>query len=69
MIKFAILLRRRPGLTHVEFVDYHRHHHAPLFASSPTTLAPVSCATSDAASSVSIESFFACSTKPQVFPK
>lgn len=35
MIKFTILLRRKPGLTHAEFVDYHRRHHAPLFASSP----------------------------------
>ena len=34
MIKFTILLRRKPGLTHAEFVEYHRQHHAPLFASS-----------------------------------
>lgn len=35
MIKFTILLRRRPELTHAEFVDYHRVRHAPLFASLP----------------------------------
>ncbi len=35
MIKFSILLRRRPGTTHQEFVDYHRTNHAPLFMSLP----------------------------------
>jgi len=35
MIKFSILLRRRPGTTHQDFVDYHRNHHAPLFMSLP----------------------------------
>lgn len=33
MVKFTILLRRRPGLTHAQFVDYHRTTHAPLFLS------------------------------------
>ena len=35
MIKFSILLRRRPGTTHAEFVAYHRDKHAPLFMSLP----------------------------------
>lgn len=35
MIKFSILLRRRPGMTHEEFVAYHREQHAPLFMSVP----------------------------------
>jgi len=35
MIKFTILLRRRAGLTHEQFVDYHRQQHAPLFMSLP----------------------------------
>ena len=35
MIKFSILLRRRPGMTHEEFVAYHREQHAPLFMSMP----------------------------------
>jgi uncharacterized protein (TIGR02118 family) len=35
MIKFTILLRRRPGFTHTQFVDYHRRRHAPLFMSMP----------------------------------
>ena len=35
MIKFSILLRRRPGMTHDEFVTYHREKHAPLFTSMP----------------------------------
>lgn len=33
MIKFTILLRRRPGLTHDEFVRYHRDVHAAVFMS------------------------------------
>ena len=32
-IKFSILLARRPGLSHDEFVTYHRDQHAPLFMS------------------------------------
>lgn len=35
MIKFTILLRRRPELSHEQFVDYHRNQHAPLFLSVP----------------------------------
>ncbi len=35
MIKFTILLRRKPGMSHDEFVSYHREHHAPLFSSLP----------------------------------
>ncbi len=35
MIKFTILLRRNPGMTHAEFADYHRINHAPLFCSLP----------------------------------
>ncbi len=35
MIKFTILLRRHPGLTHAEFVAYHRETHAPLFSDLP----------------------------------
>ncbi len=35
MVKFTILLKRHPSLTPAEFVDYHRHRHAPLFASLP----------------------------------
>lgn len=34
MIKFTILLKRKPSLTHREFVEYHRHEHAPLFMST-----------------------------------
>ena len=35
MIKFTIGLRRNPKMTHKEFVEYHRSHHAPLFCSLP----------------------------------
>lgn len=35
MIKFTILLRRKPSLTQQEFVEYHREKHAPLFCSLP----------------------------------
>ena len=35
MIKFTILLRRNPELTHEQFVEYHRDRHAPLFMSLP----------------------------------
>ncbi len=31
MIKFTILLRRHPALSHEAFVTYHRQNHAPLF--------------------------------------
>ncbi|WP_187978134.1 EthD domain-containing protein [Mycetocola sp. JXN-3] len=33
MIKFTILIRRNPALTHEEFITYHRDRHAPLFMS------------------------------------
>ncbi len=32
MIKMTILLRRKPELTHDEFIAYHRDRHAPLFS-------------------------------------
>lgn len=31
MVKFTILLRRKPSMTRDEFVAYHRERHAPLF--------------------------------------
>ncbi len=33
MIKMTILLRRKPEISHEEFVAYHRNKHAPLFSS------------------------------------
>ena len=33
MIKMTILLRRKPEMSHEEFVAYHRNQHAPLFSS------------------------------------
>lgn len=35
MVKFTILLRKNPALTHEEFVQYHQTQHAPLFMSVP----------------------------------
>ena len=35
MIKFTILLARKPSLTHAEFVAHHRDVHAALFMSVP----------------------------------
>ncbi len=35
MIKFTILLRRHPSLSHEAFVAYHRKQHAPLFCGLP----------------------------------
>ena len=35
MIKFTILLRRSPSMTHDAFVDYHRNQHAGLFSALP----------------------------------
>lgn len=35
MVKFTILLRKRPDMTHEAFVQYHRTQHAPLFLSVP----------------------------------
>ncbi len=36
MIKFTILLRRHPSMTHDDFVAYHRDRHAPLFCGLDT---------------------------------
>ena len=33
MVKFTILLRRKPGMSHEAFVQHHRAVHAPLFMS------------------------------------
>ena len=41
MTKFTILLKRRPDLTHEQFVEYHKHSHAPLFSSLPAVRAHV----------------------------
>lgn len=35
MIKFTILLRRNPTMSHDEFVTYHKERHAPLFCALP----------------------------------
>ncbi len=35
MIKFTILLVRKPGLTHEQFVQHHKGVHAALFTSIP----------------------------------
>ena len=35
MLKFTILLRREPSLTHEAFVAYHKERHAPLFCALP----------------------------------
>ena len=35
MIKFTILLRRNPSMSHAEFVAYHKERHAPLFCALP----------------------------------
>ena len=35
VVKFTILLRRKPSMTHEEFVAYHRDQHSPLFCSLP----------------------------------
>ena len=35
MVKFTILLKRKPSLTQQQFVDYHRNVHAALFMSVP----------------------------------
>lgn len=35
MVKFTILLRRHPSISHDAFVDHHRHTHAPLFQALP----------------------------------
>ena len=35
MIKMTIVLRRKQGISHGEFVTYHREKHAPLFSALP----------------------------------
>ena len=35
MIKMTILLRRKAGTSHDDFVAHHRNNHAPLFGSLP----------------------------------
>jgi uncharacterized protein (TIGR02118 family) len=35
VIKLAFMIKRVAGMSAEEFVDYHRNHHAPLFASIP----------------------------------
>ncbi len=35
MVKFTILLRRKPSMSHDEFTSYHRERHAPLFCALP----------------------------------
>ena len=35
MIKFTILLRRHPSMSHEAFVAHHRNEHAPLFCALP----------------------------------
>ena len=37
MVKRVITLKRRPGMTHDEFVHHHRHVHRPLLVSIPET--------------------------------
>ena len=41
MIKFTILLTRKPSLTHEQFVDHRRNVHASLFMSVPAVRANV----------------------------
>lgn len=41
MIKFTILLARKPSLTHAEFVAHHKNVHAGLFMSLPVVRATV----------------------------
>jgi uncharacterized protein (TIGR02118 family) len=41
MIKFTILLKRNPAMTHRQFVEHHKTVHAPLFASRPVVRAQV----------------------------
>ena len=45
MVKFTILLRRKPSMTHDEFVAYHRERHAPLFCALPAVRRHVQCHT------------------------
>jgi len=35
MIKFTFLIKKLPGMSLEEFVDYHKNKHAPLFCSIP----------------------------------
>lgn len=35
-VKFVVFIKRRPGMTRQEFVDYHRASHAETFMADPT---------------------------------
>lgn len=35
-VKFVILMKRRPGMTQAEFIEYHRTSHAKTFMADPT---------------------------------
>lgn len=35
-VKFVVFVKRRPGMTREEFVDYHRNSHAKTFMADPT---------------------------------
>ena len=35
-VKLVVLMRRRPGMTRQEFIDYHRDSHANTFMADPT---------------------------------
>ncbi|WP_174284907.1 EthD domain-containing protein [Sphingomonas bacterium] len=41
MVKFTILLKRKPSLTHDQFVEHHRNIHADLFMSVAVVKATV----------------------------
>ncbi len=43
MIKMTILLRRKPEMTHDEFVAHHRNQHAPLFSALAEVKQHVRC--------------------------
>lgn len=35
-VKFVALLKRRPGMSREEFIDYHRANHSKIFMADPT---------------------------------
>jgi uncharacterized protein (TIGR02118 family) len=35
-VKFVVLMKRRPGMTRAEFIDYHRTSHVKTFMADPT---------------------------------
>ena len=41
MVKFTILLKRNPAMSHADFVKHHQTAHAPLFMSIPAVKAHV----------------------------